>query len=134
MPKLFTLSAPERLKSRKDIETLFQSGKAFLIYPFRVLFLLEQSKESVQPLAFMVSVPKRNFKKASARNRIRRQIKEAYRLQKNPLKLALSEQGRHLQCAFLYQGKEAISYSDMQAAMLQCLTKLEKKLVAFNPS
>lgn len=134
MPKLFTLSASERLKSRKDIETLFHSGKAFLIYPFRVLFLLEQSKESVQPLAFMVSVPKRNFKKASARNRIRRQIKEAYRLQKNPLKFALSEQGRHLQCAFLYQGKEAISYSDMQAAMLQCLTKLEKKLVAFNPS
>src|ERR1700761_3183650 len=74
--------AAERLKSKKVIEELFKKGSSVYLYPFRLIY----STTPVEPQQYpqiLVSVPKRNFKKAVDRNRLRRQIKEAWRLNKS---------------------------------------------------
>jgi len=73
-----TFKKGERLSSEKSIATLFAEGDSFFQYPFKVVYKKEQSTYpfSVQ---LLISVSKRNFKKAVDRNKIKRLIREAYR-------------------------------------------------------
>ena len=89
----------ERLKSKREIQELFSKGSSFFLYPYKVKF--KPSEELVYPQT-LVSVSKKFFKKAVIRNRLKRQIKEAYRLSKpNYEGLPISN------IAFIYVGKEA---------------------------
>ncbi|MEO6583853.1 MAG: ribonuclease P protein component, partial [Ferruginibacter sp.] len=81
---------PDKLKSRKLIEQLFKTGRSFSNFPFRVVWL---SKNDLAHLQAGVGVSSRYFKKATDRNRIKRLIREAYRLQKNTLQQHLLEHG-----------------------------------------
>lgn len=87
----------ERLKSRKLITELFITGKIIHAYPFKILYNYS-NKEQSSPAQMAVSVSKRNFKTAVARNRIKRKIREAYRLNKHTLyqNLVLHNQKLHL--------------------------------------
>ena len=126
MSKLFTLSKKERLKSKKDIETLFQTGKAFFVPPYKMLYRLTDNPENQKPgLQFMASVPKKNFRKAVQRNRIRRKMKEAYRLQNLAIKIALQTKQRSLHLIVIYHHAEEIPYLLHQQAMQKLLLKLE---------
>ena len=82
--KLYTLGKNERLKSRKLIEQLFKKGISFSIFPLRVVYLQTGYNADAIKVGFTVST--KYFKKAVDRNRIKRQMKEAYRLQKKELK------------------------------------------------
>lgn len=117
MTRINTLGKQERLKSRKAIEALFQKGNRFTLFPFRIHFAVMDTKE----IRVGVGVVTRNFKKATDRNRIKRQVKEAYRLQKiNP-----GEKG--LNVFFIYTAKELPSYQivfEKMGAVLQKLTAL----------
>ena len=97
-----TLGKEERLCSRKAIEDLFSGGhQSVSAYPIRAVFMpREQSGVRI-----MVSVSKRYFKRAVKRNRIKRQIREAYRLQKE---LLLPLDGG-LDIAFLWTSDEILS-------------------------
>lgn len=100
----FTLGKQERLKSKKQIESLFQSGKAVFIFPYRIFFLIEKS--TTQPeLKMAVSVSKKLFKRAVDRNFIKRLTKEAYRLQKSELKNQSEIQHYKIHILFLYTQK-----------------------------
>ena len=74
MAKQFTLGKNERLKSRKQIEQLFDSGKSFTIFPFKVYYFLSPltTQDSRLTTFFGVGVSGKNFKKAVDRNRIKR--------------------------------------------------------------
>src|SRR4051812_43206035 len=72
----------ERLSSKKLIEELFSKGSSYYLYPFRLLVKDEKLPEGQLFPQVLISVPKKKFKKAVDRNRLRRQIKEAYRLNK----------------------------------------------------
>ena len=76
-----TLGKKERLKSRKLIGRLFEEGTSIKNFPFRLVYLSTEIT-SVFSVKASFSVPKRNFKKAVDRNRIKRLIREAYRLEK----------------------------------------------------
>ncbi|MBL4604884.1 MAG: ribonuclease P protein component [Flavobacteriaceae bacterium] len=79
-----TLGKQERLKSRKLIQKLFEEGKSIKKFPVRFVYL-QTEHISPFPVQASFSVPKRNFKKAVDRNRIKRLFREAYRLEKNKI-------------------------------------------------
>jgi len=81
-PPRHTLPKSERLCSKKAIDALFAGGnKSFSAYPIRVVYM-ERPEPGVQ---ILLSVSKRRFKHAVDRNRVKRQMREAYRLNKHIL-------------------------------------------------
>ena len=113
-----TLGKLERLKSKKLIEKLYEQGSSVKSFPLRMVYL--QTKHTSDfPAQVGVSVSKRNFKSAVDRTRIKRLLRESYRLQKEILY-------DHLQNPYVfmisYLGKEEIKYEEMYAKMTMLLT------------
>ncbi|MEJ7610397.1 MAG: ribonuclease P protein component [Ferruginibacter sp.] len=103
----YFLKKDNRLKSRKAIEILFAKGRHFSEYPLRVFWLFSE-REGGLKAGFTAS--SKNFKKATDRNRIKRVVKEAYRLQKNNLEADKVLVGKSLHLFFIYTGKELPAY------------------------
>ena len=122
MAKQFTLGKNERLKSRKMIEQLFSEGKKFVIAPFSVFYIYEK-KENLS-LQFGAGVSSKNFKKAVDRNKIKRVMRETYRLQKNGLQEKLKGQNNQLSIFIIYTGKELPRYKELYNKMGILLDKL----------
>jgi ribonuclease P protein component len=128
--KQFTLGKKERLKSRKQIERLFNEGKKFVVSPFRIFFLVHaqqamDGKQSVLQLG--VGVSGKNFKRAVDRNRIKRLTREAWRLQNKELKEKLKLSGRQLNVFFIYTGRELPEYKSLSGKVAIALNKLLEK-------
>lgn len=122
MEKQFTLGKEERLKSRKQIELLFSKGKRFSNTPFRVHYLFNESANPT--LQFGVGVSTKNFKRAVDRNRIKRLVRETYRLQKITLQQKVKEKKGQLNVFFIYTGKEMPEYKEVFVNMNKILDKL----------
>jgi ribonuclease P protein component len=120
--KKLTLGKTERLKSRKQIELLFSEGKKFTVSPFRVHYVLNES--AVPPLQLGVGVSNKNFKKAVDRNKIKRRVKEAYRLQKNTLQQKLTDKKCQLSLFIIYTAKVMPEYGEVFDKMKKNLDKL----------
>ncbi len=135
MAKHFTLGRNERLKSRKAIEQLFREGLRFSLTGFSVHYILTVStpKSGNSSLQCGVGVSTRNFKKAVDRNRIKRLIREAYRLQKNDLQETLEEKKRRLDLFLVYTAKELPDYKLVSAKVNVILNKLQKLVNENNP-
>ena len=82
--KRFTLSKEERLSWKRHIDVLFEKGESFISFPLRVVYLpaIEQMPSTV---SMLVSIPKKRFKRAVKRNLLKRQVREAFRLDKYKL-------------------------------------------------
>ena len=106
MPKQFTLRKSERLKSRKAIDGLFKNGKRFTVSPIRVYYSINQG----EGLQFGTGAITRNFKKAVDRNKVKRLIREAWRLQKNSLQEIVKEKELRLDLFLIYAEKEIPEY------------------------
>jgi ribonuclease P protein component len=104
----YTFKRAEKLKSRKTIEQLFKEGKSFSNFPFRILWKFNETVTS--PLQTGFAVSSKHFKKAVDRNRIKRLMREAYRLQKNDLQHQLSQNSKQLAVFFIYTGNELPAY------------------------
>jgi ribonuclease P protein component len=127
MAKPLGLGKKERLKSRKQIDALFASGKSFVQFPLRVTYSFFTAED--EALAQIgVTASKRNFKKAVDRNRIKRLLREAYRLQKSGLADALKKNGKKGYLFFMYTDKTITSFDVIKTTMNQCLKKLQQKL------
>ncbi|MBL7766213.1 MAG: ribonuclease P protein component [Chitinophagaceae bacterium] len=126
----FSLSASERLKSKKEIETLFQSGEAFFLFPFKVFYRIQTRNLESSPANIGISIPKKIHRNAHQRNRIRRLMKEAYRLNKSVLYGPLNDRLLHMNLMVIYTHKEEMSYADTEKAVKRLLHKLNEK---FNP-
>jgi ribonuclease P protein component len=124
----FTLGPGERLKSRKSIEKIFNEGRHFVSSFFRVYYLQSQFDLSTKEnhLKFGVGVSTKNFRKAVDRNRMKRLIREAYRLQKNPLQEKLKEKNLTLDLFFIYTGKTLPLYKEVYGNMEKIFIKLDK--------
>lgn len=113
----------DKLKSRKSIDTLFSKGKNFSHYPFKFIWLPHNNISSLQA---GIGVSSRLFKKAVDRNRIKRLMREAWRLQKNPLQLYLAESEKHLSVFILYIGKEIPAYTQVYEKIGSGIQRLHK--------
>jgi ribonuclease P protein component len=129
--KQFTLGKEERLKSRKQIEQLFDKGKSFVVAPFRIYFIVN-SESPIQKdesrLKFGTGVSAKNFKKAVDRNRIKRLTREAWRLQKNEIREKTSETQKQLNVFFIYTGKELPDFKTVKEKVAIALKKLADKI------
>ena len=114
----FTLGKKERLKSKKLIEQLYAEGKSIKVFPFRMVFLQVQHTSDF-PCQVGFSVPKRNFKLAVSRNRIKRLMRETYRLQKN---IVYDKVDKPYVFMISYIGSEEIKYEDLYLKMEKLLT------------
>lgn len=122
MPKQFSFGKNERLKSRKQIERLFNTGKKFTVSPFRVHYSLSEEGQTL--LQFGVGVSNRNFKKAVDRNRIKRLTREAYRQQKPVLQKKLAETGKKMNLFFIYADKEVPVFNMVWDSVKKIIDKL----------
>ena len=132
-PKKKFLKA-ERLKSRKAIERLF-SGKSpsFAQYPVRLIFRESEERGEV-PVRVTVSVPKRKFPKAVHRNRIRRQVREAWRLNKHRLYKKLPSDTPGFDFVLLYVAREPLPFAQIEQAIQIMIRRFLKKERSANPS
>ncbi len=121
--KQFTLSRNERLKSRKQIELLFREGIHINVFPLRLSYITNKCDDE-EPLQIGVGVSARWFKKAVDRNRIKRLLREAWRLQKSDLKQLLLEKRRCLKVFIIYTGKEIPAYDVVSEAVSRLIEKL----------
>ena len=126
----YTLGKTERLKSRKRIEQLFKEGKSFSVFPFRVVYLFVTDKDVFSNLQTGFSVGSKFFKKAVDRNRIKRLMKEAYRLQKNNLDDVIKQNQQTMNVFIIYTGNELPPYEtvfDKTGALLNRLIKISSE-------
>lgn len=129
-----TFQRAERLKSRKVIEQMFKQGQSFAHYPLRLVWLVMEERQSDFPAQFALTVPKKKFKKAVQRNRIRRLVREAYRLNKHRLYQTLPVSERQVALLVIYTGQEVMTFAEIEAAMQQMLRRFVKKWKADNHS
>ena len=125
-PEAYDRSFPkaERLCSKKLITQLFAKGSAFNLYPLRFVFLKAEEPLSEFP-EVLISVSKKYFKRAHDRNRLKRQIREAYRLNKHKL---MSENGQPLSVlGIVYIGKEKNKYQLIEKKLNLGLERLVKE-------
>lgn len=121
-------SRKEHLKGRKLIQTLFRKGKAFSVFPLKVYYLPLAAIPNQAPVRAGFSAPARTFRKAVQRNRIKRQMREAYRLQKHELQQKTSATGQSLALFFIYTGKKIPAYPLLFEKMQVSLNLLMKAL------
>jgi len=122
----FTFSKEERLSSKVLIEDLFAKGDSFFKYPFKVI-VKKSSSENESIVRILISVPKRMFKKAVDRNKLKRLIREAYRLNKNILYDNMHEETHFLDIAFVYTAKSILSYSEIERKIILILQTIKNK-------
>ncbi len=126
----FTFNHSERLKLRKQIETLFQTGEAFSVYPFRVVFSCTNPRgDKDAPARAGFSVPKKKMRLAVQRNCIKRLLKEAWRQQKHLVYPAIPA-AKQLHLFFIFTGKEIPDWSATQKAMSKIIPNLQAKIQA----
>ena len=83
-PLRYTLSKEERLHLKRDVDALFASGHAFIAYPLRVVVNATPTGEGEEPSCAILAVAaKKYFRRANKRNRVKRLIRESYRLRKH---------------------------------------------------
>lgn len=127
MNKTNTFPKKEHMCGEIRINKLFEEGKAFIAYPLRVLYKYEFSA-SQNPVLVMVTVPKKRFKKAVHRNRIKRLIRESYRLNKHELMAFCIENNISLQMSFAYVANTELPFVTMNQSMITALSKIEIRL------
>jgi ribonuclease P protein component len=122
----FSFRSFEKLKSRQVITGLFESGKHISVFPLRMVW---QSDHSQSPqVKAGVSVSKRNFKKATDRNLLKRRLREAYRLNKKELLEYCKTNDISVNMMIIFTGKENSDYKTIETALKAGLIKLIKAL------
>lgn len=118
-----TFPKSERLSSKTIIEALFTQGVTIKRYPFVIKYLpLREPQDKVTQVLFSVS--KRNFKRAVDRNKVKRLMREAYRLNKAPLS-ALSKK---YAVAYIYTARKILPFSEISAKLKESILRLEQEL------
>jgi|SRR5690625_3978626 len=129
----FHFRSDEKLKNNHLIDYVFENGKKYHHYPFLFLFASHDNSHTIDPsgkkhapvqIGFVVS--KKRFKRAVDRNRIKRMMREAYRLQKNKLyQIHHDAKGHPLAIMMIYIGNKIPQYSVIFDAVTQFITHYE---------
>lgn len=122
-----TFTQAERLKSKLVIDKLFAGGNASMVaFPLRVVYMKVDG--GVPPVAVLVSVPKKRFRHAVDRNRMKRLVREAYRLNKHILWKGLEGKGYGLAVAFVCITGQLPTFRAVNKGMVKALLHISERL------
>ncbi len=125
-----TLDKSKKLLGKVRVQRVFSEGKSVVAYPIRVCYCEQMEREENQvdgqPVKVLFSVSKRLFKRAVGRNRLKRLMREAYRMNQHTLLHQCELQGNALDVVFMYISNEEISYVKLEKAMKKAIVKLNK--------
>ena len=110
---MYSFSKEERLCGKKSISLLLAGGNKYFQHPFSVKWIVLAETEKY-PIQLLTVVPKRNFKKAVDRNKIKRFIREAYRRNKEILYVPLKEKNKNIALMLLYNDRKIESYQEVE--------------------
>lgn len=121
----------EKLCNRYLIADLFKKGNPYLnAGPVRFSWIgIDQLPVPCQVLFL---VPKRRYKRSHTRNRIKRQLRELYRLNKSLLVTELESQNKHLVLMISYSGPENLNFAETQQHFLHNLNRLVERIQKSN--
>lgn len=128
--KIHGLSKDERIVSQKLLDTLFRGGgRSVAAYPLRLVYMPTETEGDNPHVQIMVSVSKRHFKRAVKRNRCKRHIREAYRLNKHIIYNAMSEKNtKNIALAFIWLSDELQDYATVEHSMTTLLNRMAEKI------
>ncbi len=126
-----TFGKEERACSKKLIERLFGGGanRAMTAFPIRLVYMrMVEGEGGAAPVQVLISVPKRQLKRAVKRNRAKRQIREAFRKNKSLLYGALAESGERLAMAFIWIDDRLHPSETVERKVANLLQRLSEKV------
>jgi ribonuclease P protein component len=124
-----TFRKEEKLCSQKLMGELFLSGNSFLCYPLKVVWKKFDVLPSQFPVQVAFSVPKRQFKHAVDRNRLKRLLRESYRLQKSELYEILNQTNTRMALSIIFIAREELPYAKIYPAVTKVISKLKTLLM-----
>ena len=124
-----TFRKRERMVSLKLIESLFGGGcsQSVAAFPLRAVYMLAERQAGDAPVQLLISVPKKRFKHAVDRNRVKRQLREAFRLHKNVLYQALPANQR-LFLAFIWLSDEHSPSKVVSQRVVGLMKRISEKM------
>lgn len=146
MTKIFTYQKKDKLKSRKQTQFLFAKGSAITVGPIRLLYTIETEnaeaslieKSSIEKsdkenfskgvLQAGVGAPSRHFRKAVMRNKVKRLLREGYRMERPAFMSAINIEHKRLNLFFLYTDTKVLTQTEIQEKIKVVLQKLADKL------
>lgn len=121
----FTLRREERLRGQVAVSKLFADHRVVVRFPFRIHYVQSSNPE---PFRVLFVVSSRKYRKAPMRNRIRRVMRELYRLNRHILTDAAPPERPAIHLALIYTGPPEVSYNELLPAFRQLLTKFREHL------
>lgn len=126
-----SFSKKERICAREDISSLFEKGDSFFSYPFKCVYKISDAPADLLSkgivIRIMVSVGKRYHKRAVRRNRVKRLIREAYRLNKSNLiypKMAPLVGDKIVDICYIYTAKGEEDFKTVENGIKKSFDKL----------
>lgn len=116
-----------KLCSKILIDSIFNSGETVKEYPFVAKYNIVNLNENI-PFQIAVTAPKKRFRKAVQRNRIKRLCRESIRTTKTSLEDKLIASEKQLAIFLIYSGDEELTFQQMQHKMSKLFNKLITKL------
>lgn len=125
----FSFPKSERLCSKRAIEALFAAGhKSLAAFPVRAVFTFTDKEPKTPPSALLISVSKHKIKKAVSRNRVKRQVREAYRKNKLILWQALQGADKHANLAFIWLADNLLPSYKVEASVKLLLRRIAEQI------
>ncbi|MEY3055885.1 MAG: hypothetical protein RLZZ614_412 [Bacteroidota bacterium] len=134
MPSVFTYQKTDKLKSRKQTQHLFSTGQAINVFPIRLIYTIEPIESTATNLSLTsvlqagVGAPSRTFRKAVQRNRVKRLLREAYRLEKPNFISQAALDNKRVNLFFLYTDALVLTQVEIQGKLKEALSILVTKL------
>ena len=121
----------ERIVSKKQIETLFNGGNSCSVtaFPLRAVYMQKERQDTHEAVEVLVSVSKKRFHHAVDRNRVKRQVREAYRLQKSVIAERVP-QDKTLDIAFIWLSDHHTPSADVSSRVKILLERIGKRIKA----
>ena len=117
-----TFHKTEKLKSSKQIAELFTSGRSVPAFPLKALWAVVPSERGGIKAGF--AVPKRNFRRATDRNLLKRRLREAYRLNKYELASTCLKREKEIHLMFVYTSSGKVPFHVIEEAAKRILSKI----------